>query len=415
MKFNKEIAVLTFDRIIYFSIIFLPFSIAIAIAPMNIFAGFLIVSFLIKKSLLKESPFINTGLNLALVLLLAVTSISVINSIDLQDSLKGGIFKLLRYIIIFFILSQEIKDKRHIKWITTSIIFGMVLISLDGIWQVLRGSDFIRGYLPVVNIGLVRATASFKDSNNMGIYLSAFFPIIFGLTLFYFKLRLKIIMIGASAISLAGIMLTYSRPTLLAVFIAVAFFALAKRNKLLSLLLIALILASPFILPRSFKQWAKQMGYNPIRVMCNDDRIAIFRNSINMIQAHPIIGVGANTFMKNYKYYKESPEYRGIITSDYVYAHNNFLHMAAEIGLIGLGVFLWMLYKIFLESRRIYLAFDDKYLKIISLSLTASLIAFLVNGLSESSLYSSRVAILFWYIIGFIFAQKNFTKRPHGC
>jgi len=128
-----------------------------------------------------------------------------------------------------------------------------------------------------------------------------------------------------------------------------------------------------------------------------------------MIKDHPFIGLGANTYMKNYKKYREPVEYRNIVTKDYMYAHNNFLHMAAEIGLIGLGFFIWLLYKLFMECKNIYRKLDDDYMKIVSLSLSVCLIAFLVNGLTESSLYYARVAIIFWYIMGLALALNKFT------
>lgn len=150
--------------------------------------------------------------------------------------------------------------------------------------------------------------------------------------------------------------------------------------------------------------------------MCNDDRIAVYRNSFHMIKAHPLIGVGANTFMKSYKMYKEFPEYRGIVTLDEMKAHNNYLHMAGEIGLTGLAIFFWFLYRLFEESKNIYRLAGDNYLKIVSLSLAACLIAFLVNGLTESSLYYSSVAVIFWYVAGLSLALKKFadgnTQHP---
>ena len=157
------------------------------------------------------------------------------------------------------------------------------------------------------------------------------------------------------------------------------------------------------------KEWAKEVEYSPLRFMCNDDRIAVYLHSLNMIKAHPLIGVGANTFMKSYKKYKTYPEYRGIITLDEMKAHNNYLHMAGEIGLTGLGIFFWFLYYLFKESKNIYRSTSDNYLKMVSLSLIACLIAFLVNGLTESSLYYSVVAVMFWYIAGLSLALKKLT------
>ena len=436
------------DYIIYGSIILIPFFVSIAPAPVNILMGFLIISFLTKKVLKKERLFTRTPLNIPLLLLFLITCLSLLNSINYFDTLKGGAFRLIEYILIFFVMVEEIKDPRHIRMIVFAISTGLILASFDSIWQVLTGRDFIRGYAPVINIGLVRATAAFKDSNILGIYLSAFAPLILGLGLYtprpinlrpkglrmscgrlsiqllgplrylmaysldglhYFKNKQKLAFIFVSLIALIGIILTYSRPTLLAIYVVLFFLGVARKDKILISLLIIFTLLSPFLLPKSVKNWATEVGYNPVRFMCNDDRIAVYRNSLNMIKDHPFIGLGANTYMKNYKKYREPIEYRNVVTKDYMYAHNNFLHMAAEIGLIGLGFFIWLLYKLFMECNNIYRKLDDDYLKTVSLSLSACLIAFLVNGLTESSLYYSRVAIIFWYIMGLALALNKFT------
>ncbi len=397
------------NYIIYWSIILIPFFVSIAPAPVSILMGTLIISFLAKKVLKKERLFTNTPLNIPLLLLFLITGLSFLNSINYFDTLKGGVFRLIGYILIFFVMVEEVKDPRHIRMIVFAISTGLILASFDSIWQVLTGRDFIRGYAPVINIGLVRATAAFKDSNILGIYLSAFAPLIFGLNLYYFKNKQKLAFIFVSLIALIGIILTYSRPTLLAIYAVLFFLGVARKDKILISLLIIFTLISPFILPKSVKNWAREVEYNPFRFICNDDRIAVYRNSLNMIKDHPFIGLGANTYMKNYKKYREPVEYRNIVTKDYMYAHNNFLHMAAEIGLIGLGLFIWLLYKLFMECKDIYRKLEDDYTKIVSLSLSACLLAFLVNGLTESSLYYSRVAIIFWYIMGLALALKKFT------
>jgi putative inorganic carbon (HCO3(-)) transporter len=398
------------DSVIYWFIVLLPFSIAIASGALNVIMGLLVASFIGKKILEKKGFFLKTAINIPLLLLFIITCLSIIHSIDIKDTIKGGMLRLLQYIFIFFILASELKDRRHIYRITMAMAFGLILTSTDELWQVITGKDFIRGYAPIVNIGLRRATASFKDANTLGVYLSAIIPLIFGLTLYYLKGFKKIVFIIISFFGLIGIALTYSRPTLLAVYLSLLFLGLAKKNKILIIFLVIFALISPFLLPKSVKEWARQMNYNPLRFMCNDDRIAIYRNSFNMIRAHPVIGVGANTYMKNYKKYKESPEYRNIVTADYLYAHNNFLHIAAEIGLLGLATSIWLLYELFKDSLNIYKNLNDDFLKIISISLIVCLIAFLVNGLTESSLYSSRVAIIFWYIMGFSLSLKKWVK-----
>jgi len=408
MKMKKTI-LRYLDYVIYWTIILIPFFLAIAPAPVSVFMGFMIAAFLTKKILKKEPIFPRTAINWPLLFLLIITCISLVHSINYRDSFKGGIGRLVHFGFVFLILSSEIRNKKHLFKIIFSICLGLFIASIDSLWQVTTGRDFIRGYPAIVNIGLVRATGSFKDSNLLGIYLSGFTPLVIGLALFYYKNKKQIPFIIIGIFALAGIILTYSRPTLLAIYLVLVFFALVKKDKILISFLIIFTLLSPFLLPKAVSNWAREVEYNPLRFMCNDDRIAAYRNSMNMIKAHPFIGVGANTYMKNYKQYKENPEYRNVVTQDTMYAHNMYLQMAAELGIIGFSIFIWLLFKLFSASRRIFKALKDNYLKILTISLTACLIAFLVNGLTESSLYYSRVAIIFWYLSGLLLSLKKFT------
>lgn len=295
------------DFIIYWSIIIFPFSIGISNGFMNTFFGFIAVAFLLKKIIKKECIFSQTSINIPLLALFLLTVFSLSYSAYPKDTMRGGIFRLFQYIILLFAMISEVKDKKHIWRIVYSIIFGLVFVSLDAIWQVNTGKDFVRGYAPMMLIGLTRATAAFSDPNTLGVYLSAIAPLFFGLVLYYFKGFKKVLFGCISLLALAGIALTYSRPTLLGVYLALLFLAIARKTKWLITFLIVFILISPFLLPKSVKEFAKGVNYNPVRFMCNDDRIAIFRNSVQMIKASPIIGHGANTFMKNYKKYKENP------------------------------------------------------------------------------------------------------------
>lgn len=411
----REKIIRFFDSVVYTMIVLIPFSIAIAPAPMNIFIGWLIASFLIKKIIAKQKLFINTTINAPFLCFFVISFISIVNSVNYQDSFRG-LFRLIQYLFIFLILAQELKDKVHIKRIFFSMVLGISLVSIDALWQLIFGKDFIRGHLPIINISIKRATASFPDANVLGIYLSALIPALFVLTLYYFKNKQKRIMLLISILGFLGLALTYSRPTILAIYIILLLLGMVKKDKiLLSILIIATIFV-PFVAPQSIKNWAKEVDYHPMRFMCNDDRIAIYRNALNMIKAHSLIGVGVNTFMKNYRKYKESPEYRNIITSDYMYAHNNFLHIAAEIGIPGLGIFLWLIYRLFRKSVSIYNKLKDNFLKNISLGIFLCLISFLINGLTESSLYYSRVAVIFWYLIGFSLALEKFiyANRPQS-
>ena len=61
------------------------------------------------------------------------------------------------------------------------------------------------------------------------------------------------------------------------------------------------------------------------------------------------------------------------------------------------------------HKEHIYKSSKDEYYKVLILSIAACLVAFLVNGLTEASLYYARVAMIFSYFIGFALALERFT------
>lgn len=406
----KEQIIKYAQYMVYWSIVLIPFSISIAPPFTYTCMGFLTLGFLVKKILKREKLFVSTPVNLPLILLFIISLISFKNSVDYHASVIG-MRKLFINVFILMICAQEIKDKKHVAAIAFAVVCGGVLASFDAVWQVAFGKDFIRGHAPILNIGLKRATAAFPDSNVLGIYLSAIVPLIAGLALFYFKGRAKIVMLSAGFLVLAGVFLTFARGTALAVFLSILFICICRKNKIIPLIILCILLISPFVMPKGIKDWARQVNYNPVRFMLNDDRISIYRNAVNMIRHHPFIGVGVNTFSKNYIKYK-LPEPENAMTADSLYAHNHFLHMAGEIGLTGLGIFLWFLVRVFRKGARILKNTTDDYTRVVAISLIACLIAFLVNGLTETSLYYARVAMIFWYLAGFLFALDKENYAP---
>lgn len=213
-----------------------------------------------------------------------------------------------------------------------------------------------------------------------------------------------------SSLALVGIYLTLSRGTGLGIYLSILFLCVAKKQKFLTTLLIAILVIFPFVMPKNIKQWAKEVRYNPVVFMFNQDRISMYRNTINMIKHHPLIGVGVNTFSLNYAKYKLKNVEKDFPTQDTTYTHDIYLQMAGETGLLGLGAFIWFLVALFQSGLKSYIRLNDEFLKSVSLSLLACLIAFLTNGLTETSLYYARVSMVFWYIAGIILALKKFEN-----
>jgi len=66
---------------------------------------------------------------------------------------------------------------------------------------------------------------------------------------------------------------------------------------------------------------------------------------------------------------------------------------------------------LFIACSGIYKRLKDNFLSIVSLSLIACLVSFLINGLTESSLYYARVALIFWYLVGLSLSLNKFSEK----
>ena len=387
------------EKINYWTIILLPFSVAIAPGIANTVIGFMIVTFLIERITKREKLCSATLPVIIFGVFMVIGVVSFINSVSINNSLNGMI-KLFKAFLIFVVCSEQIKDKEHFKKIAISVACAISLIGIDALWQLFSGRDFIHGNALNGVIGLVRATASFPGCNAMGVYLTGLTPVIAGLALFPSRLKSKLFFTIAALIGSAGVYLSFSRGAGLGLFISVFFLSLVRKNKIIVWGLILVLGIFPFVMPKNIKVWAKSVNYNPVSLFICETRLSIYRNTVHMISEHPFIGVGINTFSKNYGKYRTAAAEARMPTQDTIYAHNSFLQMGGEMGLLGLGTFLIFLFFVF---RSIWAAFKkntDPFLKALSVSIFAAIMAYLINGLTETSLYYARIVMIFWFLIG---------------
>lgn len=120
-------------------------------------------------------------------------------------------------------------------------------------------------------------------------------------------------------------------------------------------------------------------------------RILLWKVSLNMIEENPLVGVGFNKFDVAYNNYQADYFAKGngsntekLLADNVRHAHNEYLQIGAEIGLIGLLIFLGIIFSAFKFSVKnaqpnALLLVTDK--AIINISAKAGLIGLLVFAL----------------------------------
>ena len=140
-------------------------------------------------------------------------------------------------------------------------------------------------------------------------------------------------------------------------------------------------------------------------------RIKIWQGTLRMIKARPFIGWGMGTYPIVYPNFRV-PEYflnpMSVNATDH--AHNEILELTSEMGIIGLGIFLWLLGVIFLRGIRVFYNRTLNFINIIHAGLLAGVIALLVHNLTCVNLRLEASALYLYLFLGLISAGCKLSE-----
>ena len=148
------------------------------------------------------------------------------------------------------------------------------------------------------------------------------------------------------------------------------------------------------IVPQHIKARVQTMITHPAGFM--SERPQWWRTSLQMIQKHPLTGIGLGRF--RYEYQHSGPEEQYYTP---YHAHNIYLHIATEQGIPSLFVFLWM---VAIICRQVFgmRKTNDLWKMGVFIGASGFLISALIYGLADNILHQ-RTVLLFYFILGIVF------------
>jgi len=224
--------------------------------------------------------------------------------------------------------------------------FGSAFVGLLENWNVITYSPawwkFLLGTRSIVEIEEShRIAGTFNNPNLAGTWYA-----VMVLVGFYFFQRnknyKKYIYLAGMVLYISVLSMTESRAAVIGCFLGFVFYTYFAGHKrkmlfLMSSLLIgtALMLLRPEWFPRG------EILFSSI-----NDRQAIWENCFHMFMIKPITGWGLLGI-----YYADPEVYNYLRV---FHAHNLWLTIATTLGIIGLGIFMWMKWSLLQEIRRLY-------------------------------------------------------------
>ncbi len=344
-------------------------------------------------------------------LLLAWSLLSVLWSQNQLSSLKGFVGKSLQSVFLFLIAYGSVTSLKRIRILITVLLVSAGIIGLDSLGQYFWGNDFF----VQASMSLGRVTASFKHPNDLGTYLLVMILPTLALVFIegekFFKVRSfrrGFHLLGWSiflGVLAAAMGLTYSRGAwiaTLAAFLVFMYFACRLRLILLACGIVFGIIFLPLLAQDRQVSFFSDVIGAPY-TLGGSGRLVFWNDALRIIRDYPILGTGLNTYTLVIKDYADTWK---------AYPHNCYLQMAAELGFVGLAFFLWLLGVVALQVSRQILSMPQQPLRWIGAAFFASWWGVLVHSGLDTTLYSSKLAALFWVLTG---SLLGFCKLQEGC
>jgi len=368
----------------------------------------------------EEIRFTSTPLNLPILSFVSMCVLSLLWSDTFFTSLRE-LPLFLAGPLLYFVIVNSIRGEKQINRIINTVIIIGAALGIYGIFQY-NGIDFSfwKG-----NTGRNQVFGLFGNVNYFAEYLIA--PLSLAISLFFTTKNRKrkiLFLIGILAMGIS-LILTFTRSSYLALGVSLIFmfflFILSrgkrfiKENKKIFIIILTaiIIVAFLFIIPNTLNKpgtvISQIKGRTSIKTLKNTftsgGRIYIWKFTGLMIKDHPILGTGIGTYKYNTLRYQAKFLEQGDNRSIYTYrwadkAHNEYLQLWAELGTIGLAIFLWFIIIYFNQGIRYLKRQKDEQKQGITIGLMGAIVAVLVDGIFGFPLHLSATIVLFWLVIG---------------
>jgi O-antigen ligase/Flp pilus assembly protein TadD len=376
--------------------------------------------------IIKEGKVIysSNSLNLPILLFILIATLSILINSTPWISLKDFIY-FLSYFLIYFFIINNIKTKDSINFCLIIFFITVSIISLYLLLQYYGLDPFLSD--------IQQLTSTLGNQNYVASYLALIFPIAFSFFLIETKKINKILFEVVLLINYTGIIICHTRAIWAALFFSLLLFRYLlshyKMNKILKdNKKWLIILFSLFILITLIYSTDNPLNRSPITAIeraisafdMQDTSLKIhfleWQSTMDMIKDRPLFGSGLGTFPLYYLNYQadslqKNPNYLNF-AGKVGEAHNEYLQLGAEIGIIGLLVFILIIILFYKTNFNLIKKIKTINGKIIVISLLSGITVTLIDSIFSFPFHIPAVGSAFWFIIGLAIASENvFVKK----
>lgn len=366
----------------------------------------------------RERRLPTTLLNRPLLLLFGAFLLSTLFCPDVSGSLIG--YRRLWLVSAFFVTAILVEEPLGAEQLLKLFIICAAIVATYGIIQHFTGLDLSKQL-----VGKKSTLDPFWFGRQEGFRTKGFHPsgisyahnLLFPLTLISAWLSVpglswrKWIMFGGGwGLMIFALLFSLTRGVWLAYVCVLLLLGLIRGGKVLIGVMGGAVLLGLFLL--SAGPGVQERAWKALDIGENLGRSQIWLANIDMVKERPLLGWGYG----NYRKFRE-PFYERYPQANHTgHAHNSFLQVWVDSGLLGLVAFLyffWALVRMGWETYRLFPP-EEEPLRSLALGAMLSIVGFLVGGLTQYNFGDAEVVIVMWAMAGLMVRMREWAEKEPG-
>jgi O-antigen ligase len=313
---------------------------------------------------------------------------------------------LITGIALFWVVTTRVRTRAQAMWVLGGLSTGGAIVGSFAVLQHVLGTSSRVAFATSTGEIIGRVDAGFGHPNQMAGFLVLLVPLALAGVILQRRGRLLYGM--AALLAVVAIYLSFSRATLLALAV-VPLVLLRGRHLLLavSVLVVLVAVATPGLLRERFLTLTSDRPEVTVR---GD----IWRTAEQIWAQHPLTGTGLGSFPRAYAEARV-PGKTFLPATDLEpppHAHDIFLNVLAEQGLLGCTALLAVLVAAF--TRAVGLRRSSQWwVRLLGRAILASLAAFMVHNLFDVTL-AENTQVYLWGLLGLLSALAAVDGRAEA-
>jgi O-antigen ligase/tetratricopeptide (TPR) repeat protein len=336
----------------------------------------------------------------------------------------------LTYVLLFFIVLNSFTSKASINALLYTLISSLFVVSIIGlVQQYFSEIDFVRDFY----FQFASPSATFANKNLASHFVVMTIPLSFLMFVVTKSKRLSFVYSLVTFFALWYVIMITARQAYVAVFVELLvlvlflFFDYVKNNNTflksiqhikIKIITFVFLIFSLFIVGNfssdgfNLSKGNKLEKVAKISLEGGSARIPAWKNTIEMIKDHPIAGVGIGQWQEYYPLYYDASA-PDVIFGDktrLTKAHNEYLEMFANVGLIGFLPLLWVFISVFKSTWNNLKGNDDRG-RVLAISL--GMVGFTVVAFFSFPIWAYVSAFILFIFIALLVNMTSTVEKKH--